>query len=1142
MNAVPQIRHSSEYFSLPITPTFRQVLTRMGCLLLFAAMLVCASISRAQTVSADFGGRTTSTPVVPTGIFAVNGVGSTLSDTGQINTLARAGLNGTRIWIEIDQVYATSTPNYSYVDRFLTTIQTAGLHPIAVINGTPPSLGASPCSAPSNVSQWAQMAAALVAHIDQKFPGVVQDYEIWNEPENPASLCVSDPTAALNTYVSIFQAAAPAMKAQAQADSQTIHIGGPVIADLTQASTWLPALLNNTSTAPYVDFVSFHLYLTGPTDIANGMQWPDLYSITQSSLGGVAYYYNLIESLVLAGTQPNAASTPIYVSEFNTNYAFAVDCCRNDPTYGPLWNSLAISDFLNVVYSGATAPPSRLAYFMSVGEYFCLLGQWDANMDCNDTGTITPYPQYYAFQLLASPSYLNLQAGGQMAAWVSPGSTKIGLNGTAFYTSGADNIVVVNPSSSPYNAVPVSFINPGITSATGTQYLLNSSNPQITTGSLTLSASGTTYNTTVNVPAYSTVAISLTGTISPTTPQAAPPPPPPPPVPPVPVLNVTTTSTPLTVNVDTSASQGGGGDLITGRTINFGDGTWVSSTPTTTHTYAKAGTYTVTVTLKNENNLTAATSSVIIVGAAAAPVPVLNVTPTSGTAALVVNINTSGSQGGGSSTIAGGTINFGDGSSVNSIATITHTYSNPGSYTVNLTLTNQAGLTASTSSVVTVTAPVPPVPVLNVTTTSTPLMVNVDTSASQGGGTSTITGRTINFGDGTYLSSTPTTTHTYAKVGTYTVTVTLKNENNLTAATSSVIIVGAAAAPVPVLNVTPTSGTAALVVNINTSGSQGGGSSTIAGGTINFGDGSSVNSIATTTHTYSNPGSYTVNLTLTNQAGLTASTSSVVTVTAPVPPVPVLNVTTTSTPLMVNVDTSASQGGGTSTITGRTINFGDGTYLSSTPTTTHTYAKVGTYTVTVTLKNENNLTAATSSVIIVGAATAPVPVLNVTPTSGTAALVVNINTSGSQGGGSSTIAGGTINFGDGSSVNSIATITHTYSNPGSYTVNLTLTNQAGLTATTSSVVTVTAPVPPVPVLNVTTTSTPLMVNVDTSASQGGGTSTITGRTINFGDGTYLSSTPTTTHTYAKVGTYTVTLALKNAANLTATTSSVVTVQ
>ena len=51
-----------------------------------------------------------------------------------------------------------------------------------------------------------------------------------------------------------------------------------------------------------------------------------------------------------------------------------MDCCRNHPTYGPLWNSVAITDLLNVVYSGATRVPSQLGYFNATVSYFCIMG------------------------------------------------------------------------------------------------------------------------------------------------------------------------------------------------------------------------------------------------------------------------------------------------------------------------------------------------------------------------------------------------------------------------------------------------------------------------------------------------------------------------------------------------------------------------------------------------------------------------------------------------------------------------------------------------------------------------------------------------------------------------------------------------
>jgi hypothetical protein len=306
----------------------------------------------------------------------------------------------------------------------------------------------------------------------------------------------------------MFAAASSAMHAQASRDGDTIRVGGPVISQLSQAPKWIPALLNNSSTAPYVDFVSFHLYITGLTDIQHGMNWSQLYARTQSSTQGVAHYYKWVEPLVRAGHQRNPWSTPIYITEYNDNWAYAVECCRNNPTYAPLWNSLAVADLLNVVYTGSTAVPSKLNYFNSAGKDFCIIGQWNNAMDCN-TSAQYPYPQFFAYKLFASPQYLNLQAGGHMAASVSPASTTWGLTATAFYTSKGDDVVVINPTSTSYGAVTVTLSNPGLTAGVATVYLLNRANSQITTESVTLTRVSGGYTARVAVPAYSTVAVAL---------------------------------------------------------------------------------------------------------------------------------------------------------------------------------------------------------------------------------------------------------------------------------------------------------------------------------------------------------------------------------------------------------------------------------------------------------------------------------------------------------------------------------------------------------------------------------------------------------------------------------------------------------
>jgi hypothetical protein len=500
----------------------------------------------------------------------------------------------------MQQIFANSSkPNFAYLDNTLQIIKTAGLHPLAVIYETPYSLASRACGAPSNIWQWGQMAAAVVAHVDQKFPGLMTDYEIWNEPELATSLCISNPTTRLSTYVAMFAEAAAAMHKQAEADGESIRTGGPVISQLSQAATWVPTLLKNTSAAPYVDFVSFHLYVTGQNNIDAGMTWSQLYTITQSPAQGLAYYYKKLESLVRSGHQPHAASTPLYITEFNDNWAYAWDCCRNNPTYAPLWNSVAIVDFLNVVHSGATAMPSQLSYFNAAGSYFCILGRWNSSMNC-DTSATDPYPQYYSYKLFASSDYLDLQAGGHMAASVSPVNTTAGLNATAFYTSSADDVVIINPTSTTYSSVTVDLTNTGLSSPRGTLYLLDRSHGEILTESVSLQSISTGYSAKIAVPAYSTVALSVKGESTGEAPKA--------------ILKVSTLSGthPLTVTIDSSQSQGGGSSLV-GRTMTFGDGTWLNWSATTTHTYNKSGSYFIGLTVKNASGEYSSTGTTITV-------------------------------------------------------------------------------------------------------------------------------------------------------------------------------------------------------------------------------------------------------------------------------------------------------------------------------------------------------------------------------------------------------------------------------------------------------------------------------------------------------------------------------------------------
>jgi hypothetical protein len=214
---------------------------------------------------------------------------------------------------------------------------------------------------------------------------------------------------------------------------------------------------------------------------------------------------------VAAGKQPGGPNTPIYVTEFNTNWGFFKDCCRNDVTYAPVWNALYATDLLNAVYNGSSHMVGKIDYFAgSAYPWFCMIGVQDANSDClYSTGaTPAPYPQYYAFELLASPGYLGLQGGGYMAKTLSTPTGGGGLATTAFYTASQDALVIINPTSTSYPAISVTFANPGLSGTQGTLYTIENG-AQINASTISFATQGTNLSTTVAVPAYSVQALSL---------------------------------------------------------------------------------------------------------------------------------------------------------------------------------------------------------------------------------------------------------------------------------------------------------------------------------------------------------------------------------------------------------------------------------------------------------------------------------------------------------------------------------------------------------------------------------------------------------------------------------------------------------
>jgi len=630
---------------------------------------------------------------------------------------------------------------------------------------------------------------------------------------------------------------------------------------------------------------------------------------------------------------------------------------------------------------------------------------------------------------------------------------------------------------------------------------------------------------------------------------------------------------PIPMNADVSCS-GGGCDNIANPT----------------HTYLEPGTYTVTLTASNQQGCTDTISKTQFI----VVVPACNIkadfiaNPTNGSAPLTVQFTDKST---GNPTMWNW--DFGDGpipmddvscsgGSCGNIANPTHTYREPGTYTVTLTASNQQGCTDTISkSQFVVVVPACNIKadfIANPTSGSAPLTVQF-TDKSTGNPTMW----NWDFGDGPIpmddvscsggsCGNIANPTHTYREPGTYTVTLTASNQQGCTDTISKsqfVVVVPACSIKADFI-ANPTSGSAPLTVQFTDKST---GNPTMWN--WDFGDGpipmddvscsgGSCGNIANPTHTYREPGTYTVTLTASNQQGCTDTISkSQFVVVVPACSIKadfIANPTSGSAPLTVQF-TDKSTGNPTMW----NWDFGDGPIpmddvscsggsCGNIANPTHTYREPGTYTVTLTASNQQGCTDTISKsqfVVVVPACNIKADFI-ANPTSGSAPLTVQFTDKST---GNPTMWNW--DFGDGpipmddvscsgGSCGNIANPTHTYREPGTYTVTLTASNQQGCTDTISkSQFVVVVPACSIKadfIANPTSGSAPLTVQF-TDKSTGNPTMW----NWDFGDGPIpmddvscsggsCGNIANPTHTYREPGTYTVTLTASNQQGCTDTIS------
>ena len=408
-------------------------------------------------------------------------------------------------------------------------------------------------------------------------------------------------------------------------------------------------------------------------------------------------------------------------------------------------------------------------------------------------------------------------------------------------------------------------------------------------------------------------------------------------------------------------------------------------------------------------------------------------------------------------TITAWSWDFGDGNTSPQQNPI-HTYGADGTYTVNLTVTDNEGATGDSSQSVVINAN-NVAPISNFTFTVTDLQVSFADSSSDSDGN--VTAWSWDFGDGN-TSTSQNPTHNYTTGGTYSVTLTVTDDDSATnASNQSVTVVAPNVAPVSDFSFTATE----LEVSFSDASTDSDG--TVSSWSWDFGDGNT-STAQNPLYNYAAAGTYSVSLTATDDEGASNTSTQSVTVSdgsvttggyteTGLSPATNENLSYTidvpAGATLLEVDTSGGTGNAD-----LVINFG------SAPTRTNNdcirQGAGNTHNCTINNPAEGTWfiivrgTAAASGVQLDAYWTAEV-VGNVAPTAGfsvsTDQLEATFTDSSSDSDGS--IASRSWDFGDGAGSNATNPV-HAYAAAGTYSVVLTVVDNEGASDTETQSVTV----------------------------------------------------------------------------------------
>ena len=330
---------------------------------------------------------------------------------------------------------------------------------------------------------------------------------------------------------------------------------------------------------------------------------------------------------------------------------------------------------------------------------------------------------------------------------------------------------------------------------------------------------------------------------------------------------------------DASTSTG----YISSFAWDFGDGS-TGTGLTVTHQFARPNSYAVKLTVTDVNSQQTSKTQTVTVGLGSQPTADFVFSPTTPALNQDIFFNAGLSKAGTGRTLVRYDWNFGSGVPQTGLL-VTKAYDVAGTYTVLLTVTDDAGQTATKSQSVVVSAgPGAQLPVALFTFSPTAPSVGTDVFFNGTASTTpagTITSYAWNFGDGNTASGS-TTDHPFAAAGSYIVRLTVTNSTGQTGTSTQTVTVSAAVPGGLTAEFTysPTDPKTTDQVFFNANKSLAGPGTTIVAYDWDFGDGHTAVGLAipTTSHTYGGIAhGYNVILTIHDNLGRTATVKDTVT-------------------------------------------------------------------------------------------------------------------------------------------------------------------------------------------------------------------------------------------------------------------------